>query len=317
MTFVLSPTGTAGQARLLSGTGSVGFTDPCYITVQDTYNGRFLVGPGVGPGNWHPERHWFGPYSVEDDGSILLGTEIVNQIEEYTAIRISIGAQTATFEWPDTILPSPGGKVAATVIKNPPIKNPPPPPPGNGDDKGSPGKTPPPKQPPEIPWLKWFLISLILIAFALVALWLWSRQPAPVPPDLDVSCGVLTGKQSMAALRAALTVCGGGARADRDDEFRNDAFVALEDRERARDPEALLVFGHLYNPDHTDAFFEDTLGFTLGNDPANALRYYARAADAGHPGASQFVEAMCASLYARPVRADTDAAALQSHCPTP
>ena len=67
----------------------------------------------------------------------------------------------------------------------------------------------------------------------------------------------------------------------------------------------------------TDAFFEDTLDFTLGNDPANALRYYARAADAGHPGASQFVETMCESLYARPVRSDTDAAALQSHCPTP
>ena len=301
MTFVLSPTGTAGQARLLSGTGSVGFTDPCYITVQDTYNGRFLVGPG----NWHPDRHWFGPYSVEDDGSILLGTEIVNQIEEYTAIRISIGAQTATFEWPDTILPSPGGKVAATVSKNPP--------PGNGDDKVPPEKTPHSKKYSEIPWLKWFLIPLIVIAFALVALWCFlERQPAPVPPDPEVSCGlkVLAGKQSMAALRAALTVC--GAQVDPDD-----AFVALEDRERARDPEALLVFGHLYNPDHTDAFFEDTLGFTLGNDPANALRYYARAADAGHTGALQFVEAMCESLYAQPVRSDTDAAALQSHCPTP
>ena len=328
MTFVLSPTGTAGQARLSPGTGSVGFTDPCFITVQDTYSERFLVGPG----HWHPERHWFGPYSVEDNGSILLSTEIVNEIEEYTAIRISIGAQTATVEWPDTIVPSPGGKVAATVHTQNPItarparvkpESEPEPEQAHADattavdaalakqdDVGSSGG----KSLEEIPWLKWFLILLIVSALALVALWHFRyRQPAPEPPVAEISCDFdgLTGtQQSMADLRAALTGC--GAQADLDG-----AFVALEDRERASDPEALLVFGHLYNADHTDALFEDTLGIALPNDPADALRYYARAADAGHPEASQFVETMCASLYAQPVRSDTDAAALQSHCTTP
>ncbi|MBD0865446.1 MAG: hypothetical protein GDA36_07505 [Rhodobacteraceae bacterium] len=320
MTLVLTPADKPGHARLAPRPGTAGFTEPCYITVEDTYSGRFLVGPD----HWHPEPHWWGPYSVQADGALLLGAEIVNEVEEYATIRISLGSRTATLQWPDTILPSLDGVAEAQVhARDPSVRqaepdpepapkadeyrvfagdtvvgdDPDPEPAPQADEYPPSHSRPNGKRPNEdasivrmpsgasllasrpkgkrpnadasIPWFKWFLLILVMAAAILVSMWYFLyREVEPRPPIVVDSCGFeeLTAQNTMPDLRAALNRC--GVKAD-----PNSAFQALEDRERAGEAEALLTFGHLYNPDYTDPLFEDALGMVLQDDVLDALRY--------------------------------------------
>ncbi len=76
------------------------------VSVFDAFSERYL-----GQNGWQSEPAGFGPYPVRHEGNdaaLVIGPEIVNQVEEYAALRITIGALEAEVTWPDDVVPMPG-----------------------------------------------------------------------------------------------------------------------------------------------------------------------------------------------------------------
>jgi hypothetical protein len=80
--------------------------DTVELAVFDKYSERYLGGDG-----WQATREAFGPYEVVRDGAtarVVIGPEVVNQIEEYANLRLECGGLTQDVAWPDDIVPAPG-----------------------------------------------------------------------------------------------------------------------------------------------------------------------------------------------------------------
>lgn len=80
--------------------------DTVELAVFDRYSERYLGGDG-----WQATREAFGPYEVVRDGAtarVVIGPEVVNQIEEYANLRLECGGLTQDVAWPDDIVPAPG-----------------------------------------------------------------------------------------------------------------------------------------------------------------------------------------------------------------
>ncbi len=104
------PRGGFALLSLLDGTAA----ETATVAIQNTFSGQFL-----GENGWQPTRAMFGPYPVRgsgDDARILIGPEIVNQLEEYTALRITVGEETAETSWPDDVVPAPGAASIGGIV---------------------------------------------------------------------------------------------------------------------------------------------------------------------------------------------------------
>ncbi|MDJ0858267.1 MAG: hypothetical protein QNJ03_04240 [Dinoroseobacter sp.] len=104
-----------GGYAVLSFDGSSLTDNAAPLEVFDLYNERFL-----GPKGWQPEKHAFGPYPVvmsAHGASLVIGPEVVDQIEEFAALRLTIGAVSAEISWPDDIVHAPNAATSDNAIK--------------------------------------------------------------------------------------------------------------------------------------------------------------------------------------------------------
>ncbi|MCF6231879.1 MAG: hypothetical protein L3J36_02065 [Rhodobacteraceae bacterium] len=335
---------TGGFAFLELPGGSLG-TGRVMVGVFEVYGSRWL-GPSdadgdkveIGDGNWQGERHEFGPYLVHaHDGAdwVRIGPEIVNKIEEYTPLRLTIGTLSEDVTWPDDVPPRAGaavlgglqstalgggrgagaalvGKAAAPEPEQPPEPAPPPVPP-----ELAPEPEPeldqtvifvPPKKTSKILW--WLLLLLVLTGLALgVAWWFFWRQqpvlPTGEPPVAETGVETVepgTGEPASPCTRAALTTLAGFA-ATRDairtcgDALSPDTVLSIvEDAASTGDKDALLLFGTLYDGATVDARIETVIGLSFADNPALAAEYYARAHEAGSAEAETRLGGVCALL---------------------
>lgn len=293
------------------------------VAVQEVFGGRWLMPSGdkarqIGAGNpnWQTTRHEFGPYTVHrhDNADWLrLGPEIVNRIEEYTPLRIAIGGMVFDVTWPDDVPPRAGAAVLGGIqaigrVRTPePARQPVPPP----------SAVPPEPDPPEEPfqelpvepdvapisvahkrpaWLLPLLLVLVLLAALFAAWWL---IPDGAPHDPVRADTPETDRCKLTALSGLPGGFAATAQAIRDcgrDVSPDTALRLIEDAAGTGDPEALLLFGTLYDGDELDPRIETLVGLTFADDPAQAAGYYARAAAAGSGPAKDRLSAACARL---------------------
>ncbi len=122
------------------------------VSVFDAFSERYL-----GRNGWQSEPAGFGPYPVRHEGSdaaLVIGPEIVNQLEEYAALRITVGALEAEVSWPDDVVPMPGAaRIGGLQVAHPSGPAPSRPPvtlsgPPRPDREPDPGPAPLPETPP-------------------------------------------------------------------------------------------------------------------------------------------------------------------------
>lgn len=88
------------------------------LTVRNRFNDKYLNKSG-----WQSAKAYFGPYMVRasgDHAEIVVGTEIVNLVEEYTPVTVEIGDKQFEVTWPDDIIPGPPSAVVGGVSPTPP-----------------------------------------------------------------------------------------------------------------------------------------------------------------------------------------------------
>jgi hypothetical protein len=306
--------------------------DRVTVALQSTYTDKYLGGDG-----FQTEPAAFGPYPVVRQGAearVTVGPEIVNQLEEYAQLRITLGGMTATATWPDTVVPAPGaarlgGLVAPgdrAAVAAPPLVGPVPDPlPDPAPDPVGADDPTPTEAAPALRrglWVAAGLAALGLVAaggmhlagmfdpppeVAVAPAPAIERAvtvaPAPDPCATDAIAG-LRG-QPFADVAPRLRDCGAAVAPDA-------ALLLLEDAAAAGEAGALLVFGRLYDGDALDADFETVIGLNFADAPALAADYYARARAAGAPEAEALLRTVCARLGSL---ADTPSqAAREAHC---
>ena len=280
--------------------------DTVEIAVQDAYSERWL-NPSpeqrvtVGEANWQPERHAFGPYQVlrhEGADWIRIGPEIINKIEEYTAVRLDVNDQRYEVVWPDILTPLAGAAALGGLQVTPkvmPVQDPEP-------------KSSPPREQVEIPvqsavsegqkptsrgWI-WILLLLVLLGGAALAWNLFKGETAPVVAQSDGSASAcnfetLSALPDFKARNSAMRSCG--------KEISPDVVLrVIEDASKAGNAEALLLFGTLYDEDELDPRIEVLIGLTFADDPARAVYYYAEARAAGSTEADARLAGACKRL---------------------
>ncbi|MEO0344462.1 MAG: hypothetical protein AAF198_13595 [Pseudomonadota bacterium] len=95
--------------------------------------------------------------------------------------------------------------------------------------------------------------------------------------------------QGFGAVQEQMATCGSEVSADL-------ALRFIESASATSDPEALSLFGALYDADTTVEPFETEIGVTLSNIPAIAAEYYARAVEAGSQDAVGRLANICSRL---------------------
>ena len=289
------------------------------VAVFGVYSERWLASSdgaggqvGIGDAHWQSERHEFGPYDVHrHDGAdwVRIGPEIVNKIEEYTPVRISVGGVTQDVSWPDDVPPRTGaavlGGIQATGAKRDA---------GKSDNLVGKPAAPAPVSEPEVeeiaepapnppPEAKRGVLTLVLLGIAILLvvllayLLLPERGPQPdpvsqIPPSAADPCtpaalDAVTG--GFTATQKVIRACGDALSADT-------VLKLVEDASAAGDADALLVFGTLYDGAQQDARIEQVIGLTFDHDAAKAAEYYARAVKAGSEVAQARLAATCAQL---------------------
>lgn len=285
------------------------FEDEVQVTVFDNYSERYL-----GDAGWQASKVMFGPYMLARSGGaprLIIGPEIVNQIEEYANIKLTVQGVSQDISWPDDIVPAPGaakiGGIMSASAK--PVGEAPaltatlPDPEPEAGPPDAPEPTPEPNlQPAPAPGGIGKLVTaavVIAVGSAALAYWFAFMQDELAPVETAVSpaavesgpCSAdqLGALDGFAAQASALRDCGTDASAD----------VALGLVERAaaqNNPDALLLFGTVYDGAVSDPVIEDSIGLTFGDVPATAAEYYARAVAAGSDAAAQNLEALCARM---------------------
>ena len=288
------------------------------VAVFDNYSERYL-----GEAGWQPTKALFGPYDVRHEGGqaqVVIGPEIVNQIEEYANIRLLVGPLEQDIGWPDDVVPAPGaarigGIMASSVVQNAPksglsaqipTKTPDPVPSPDPQSQAGPAETPEPdfdvEEDDDAPGARGkggMILSLLVMVLAAAGLAYWLLNADGTPPAQPVavatpqpegpgpcSTEALSSLQGFNAQAQALRTCGAEASAD--------AALGLVERAAAGgDPAALLLFGTVYDGAQTDAAIEDTIGLTFGDVPATAAEYYARAVAAGSDEARDMLALLC------------------------
>lgn len=286
------------------------------VAVFDNYSERFL-----GESGWQPVKVMFGPYAVRREGGqahLVIGPEIVNQIEEYANVKLMVGDAEQDVSWPDDVVPAPGAakiggimgtKAAEVTAASALSAKMPEPEPEPAEVEPIPEPTPAPTvEPVETPAPKGKggliagLVVVLLLAAAL-AYWLLATEDTPVTPVAEpviapapvaeasdpCAADALRALEGFAAQSAALRGCAGTASADT-------ALGLVERAAAAGDADALVLFGTVYDGEAMDAVIEDQIGLTFGDEPATAAEYYARAVAAGSTEASEKLAALCTRM---------------------
>jgi hypothetical protein len=327
LTVLPDPEEPAGGYAFLELPGGSLDATQVHVAVQESYGDRWLA-PAVDV-VWQSARHDFGPCKVyRHDGAdwIRIGPEIVDRMEEYTPVRFAVGPVVGEVVWPDNVLPRAAGAVLGAlrpVARNlaapdgeRAMKAPAPPRP---EPEAAPEPEPEPepeapvvttepdpaRTPRRWPWLIPALLALLALAWWL--LWRDGPEVVVVPPADPVVQPDPLDPGDRAAVdgcdEAALTALAGGfdARVQkiRDCGARVPADLALriiEDAAAADDPQALLLFGTLYDGRELDPRIENLIGLSFDDDPVQATVYYARAVAAGSDVARARLTATCARL---------------------
>jgi len=296
--------------------GSLG-AGPVHVAVREVYGNRWLGASGdtggkasIGDGNWQGERHEFGPYPVHaHDGAdwVRIGPEIVNNIDEYTPLRIDVAGQVADVSWPDDVPPRAGAAVlgglqptarpvpqeaGAQLVGKPPEPAPEPEPtPPEIPEADEPDPEPAPDTGAKMRALWQPLILVLLMCAISAALWaMISRDEAPVAVTQDTCTrAALVALDDFTATEKAIRACGDAVSADT-------VLKIVEDASARDDPGALLLFGTLYDGAETDARIETVIGLSFDHDAALATGYYARAVMAGSDLARSRLAVTCAQL---------------------
>ena len=289
----------------------------------------------VGDPQWQSEKHEFGPYKTyHHDGAdwVRVGPEIVNKIEEYAPVRIAVAGSEYDVSWPDDVPPRMG---AATLGGLQPVRKDATPPPepvrvrapeppvpeaepeGDADpDEALTADTVVPERPVRrrAGLLLPLLLVLILSAGLAGAWWYWGLPAAPelaseAAPETaatsepasepstepaaesvrDCTPGALAGAADYARASESFGPCAAELSAD-------GVLEVIESFAAQDDPDALYVFGQLYDRGAEDEMVETEIGLSLGANPARAVEYYARAAEAGSDQAGDRISAVCEEL---------------------
>jgi hypothetical protein len=289
------------------------------VAVYDNYSERYL-----GESGWQATKVLFGPYEVRRDGGqarLIIGPEIVNQIEEYANVKVTVGTAEADIAWPDEVVPAPGaakiGGIMGTKTKSAapksaltakisepesdPVPVEPEPEPGTQVDESAAVEDE--KKAGGTAGMLLGLLAMVLLAAGLAYWFLYSDgvppagqtavpeepivAPAPVAEASDpCSADELGTLPDFTAQASALRECAGRASADA-------ALGLVERAAAANDAGALMLFGMVYDGAASDAVIEDQIGLTFGDVPATAAEYYARAVSAGSEEAAEKLGALC------------------------
>lgn len=304
--------------------------DTTEVAVFDNYSERFL-----GESGWQPTKVLFGPYKILREGDVarlIIGPEIVNQIEEYANVKLLVGESESDVSWPDEVVPAPGaakiGGIMGASLKeqapkaglqaklpDPEPKPEPEPDPvlhdsdgddasnlsgtiaTGGDDSDAPAKSK--------TGLVVGLLVLVLAAGGL-AWWVLNTEDTPPPepvaePVVEPALPVETADPCAIEQLSALSGFTAQAEALRGCAGQASADAALGLVERAAaggDAGALALFGTVYDSAVTDAVIEEQIGLTFGDEPATAAEYYARAVAAGSTEAADNLAALCTRMAA-------------------
>ena len=296
------------------------------VTVYNSFLEKWL-----GPDGWQPNPHGFPTRQAEQDGDslrLIVGPDIVNQIEEDTPIKIGVcGAEFATY-WPDDINHGPdvaiGGDLAGTGSKAQPTAPKPittltAPDHGSDSEASSDDETAteePEEAPEDIPvppvteepkpsragsYAMWAVALLAVIGAAVWFLFLQPgeevaaiepvTEPEPVAKTNPCSGDQLqtVASEGFKSLAKQIRTCGADVNVDA-------ALSFVERASAANDPDALALFGALYDSSVKDEPIKTTVGLDLGDNAARAAEYYARAKDAGSEEATNRLTAVCRGL---------------------
>ncbi len=287
------------------------------VAVFDAFGERWLARAsdagayaGIGEAHWQTERYEFGPYEVHrHDGAdwLRIGPEIVNQLGEYAPLRITLAGQTHEVIWPDTVPPRAGaavlgglqpvGRKQAEITDNRvgtvEMDRP------ETDEIALPER---PDAPAEVPqerdtdpkrarlWLLPVLLVALVIAAALA--WYFWPEPAPEVADRNAPCS----RETLAATTGGFAAIADAIRACGADVPPDIALSLVEEAATRDDPDALLLFGMLYDGESLDPRIETLTGLTFADDPAQAVEYYARAVNAGSGAAAENLSKTCERL---------------------
>ena len=311
--------------------------DTVEVVIFDSYSSRYL-----GESGWQATRHAFGPYIVDrNDPSralVIVGPEIVNQIDEYAAVKVELGQVSADINWPEEIVPAPGaariegintagetkavsdlsgaGHSADSDLQN---KNAPtPPPPTDVEKESADAQKPAPKETPGKPTggLNWIIPAIALLAIVAGVYFYQEANtqqipPLPAPPVLAEEVtnvcdeAALRAIEGFAGRAAELRKCAGNVTADT-------TLSLLEEAAQEGDGAALALFGTVYDAEATDVVIESVVGLTFDDAPATAADYYARALTAGREEAREPLEKLCIRMA--DMNETLIQSAVQDHC---
>lgn len=294
------------------------------VAIFDAYGERWL-GPApegavpVEPGPWQGDRHSFGPYQVyrhEGADWVRVGPEIVNRLEEYQPLKITVGMEEYAVTWPDDVPPRAGAAALGGIR---PIRRPvqpaanvaaPTPAPAARTPPVEPAPAPEPEAEVEAPAPArplWPVVALLLLlaAAGAAAWWFWPAAEAPPAPQTAAgpsapdpvaatetdpcAADTLRALPGFAEIGAALRGCGTDVSPDT-------ALALAEDFAARGDPAALYLIGTLYDGEVLDPRIETLIGLTFETDDTRAADYYHRAATAGSPEARAALSATCDRL---------------------
>lgn len=299
--------------------------DQVTVAVLETYGERWLAlsdSKGerveIGNPNWQSERFEFGPYDVHrHDGAdwVRIGPEIVNKLEEYTPLRIHIGPVVQDVAWPDDLPPRAGAAVLGglqTVARSKTLDDSAPlvgkvqtaePVVESVQEVELPVVEDEVETPPESNrnMLILLVILLLLIAAALAWYFLYyDKDPVEEPGQNTTETPVVSGDPctfgALSGLSGGFAVTEQAIRDCGRDVSPDTALRLIEEAAEQNDPQALLLFGTLYDGDELDARIENLITLSFDDDPARAVEYYSRAAAAGSEKAQMRLDATCARL---------------------
>lgn len=121
LTIRPDPNHPAGGYVVLSLPARPDLSGTVNLSVLETFGSRWLApsaedakgGIGVAAPNWQPIAHAFGPYPLRRAGDrveFTVGPEIVNKIDGYTSLVLTVGEADYSLSWPDDIMPLAGAK---------------------------------------------------------------------------------------------------------------------------------------------------------------------------------------------------------------
>ncbi|MFC3117674.1 hypothetical protein ACFOHS_02730 [Jhaorihella thermophila] len=245
---------------------------------------------------------------------VRIGPDIVDHVEEYATLKISLGPVAAELIWPDDVPPGPPAAALGAIhaphredvaepaapvmeaVEEPVAEKPEPDPEvavSQPDWEDAPEAAEEPDQANTSP-LRRFAVPSALALILLVAVFATLRYWPDDAPRSTAPASEISETRAVADPCAtdALATAGGGfdatGRALRACAGKVDPDVALrlvEDAAARGDGAALQLFGMLYDGKALDEPIETGIGLSFGDDPAKAAEYYARAVGAGAEGA--------------------------------